>query len=464
MNNRTLTLIPLALALAAAPLVACNPGDPTEQNDRTQAPPEDEVVGQRVIRGEVDDDGPAIQGQARLDSATEAHVVSVKPDGSRESHGSATIEASGSFEIEAEGMTRTFLIEARDAEGRLVAAAIARVDDTEAEVVEAGRLTAETSVEAMVWAEIVAEIGFDAVTSAEVRSRVDAATAAAIHAWRSGTEAASAGFDVAADAVLAGALARDAAAAEHGMDTSAEARGRVRAHLLDASSGADFAIALDAALEAEGLDGEARSEIASRAEASLRAAFEAAVSGGDTAAEAAAEAASTASATVEARAHAAAWAALAASADASAEITVEIASALEALAEARERGMTDVAALRAELDAMAWAAAEASLPERIGLELAAELGVGAEADPSAVVEAMVAWIDETRADLAAEVRASAAASAADGRVDAEAMASASASGWTRAREAIERVTSRLDESSRAHAALSLVASGFLVVD
>lgn len=460
MNRNALTLVPLALALAAAPLIACNPDD----NDQIEAPPEDDVAGRHVVRGEMDDDGPAIEGDGRFDSATEVHVVSVAPDGARETHGSSSIEADGSFEIEAEGMTRTFLIEARDAEGRLVAAAIAHVDDAEDEIVEAGTVSAESSVEAMVWAEVVAEVGFDLVTSAEVRSRVDASTSTAIHAWRDGTDALSAGFDVTADAVLAGAHARESAAAEHDVDLSAEAQGRVRSQVMGSRTGADFAVALDAALEAEGLSAEQRSEIASRSEGSLRAAFDAAISGGDAGAEAAADAASEASATTEARAHAVAWTALAAKAETSTELTVDLAASLEALADARESGTTSVTELQAEIDAMAWTAAEASLPAQIGPELAAELGVAAGVDRSVVVEAMVLWLHEVRSDLSADLRAAAEASASNGSVDGEAMASASASAWTDARDAIEQVTARLDDDTGAHVALSLVASSFVAVD
>jgi hypothetical protein len=461
MTHRIITL-PLMLALAGAPLMACSP-DPGP-GDNVGVPPEDDVVGRRVVRGEIADDGPAIEGQGRFDSATEARVVSVAPDGSSQTHGTASIDANGRFEIEAEGMTRTFLVEARDAEGRLVAAAIAIAELADEEVVEAGRLTAETSVEARIWAEVIAEAGYDLVTSAEVRARIDAATADAVHVWRRGHGDLRAGFDGLASAIVAAATTREDAVVSSGASLDADARSRVRAHVLDASTEGELALALDAAFEAEGVGPEVRSEAAGRADAALRAAAEVAFDASESSGEEVLRGLAMASARVEARGHAAAWAALSAAADAETSVAVEVAAALDAFADARERGTDNALALRADLDALLWASVEATLPDSVAAEVLLELGLDANADASAAAAALVELLTEIRGEVAAEVRAAAAASASERGVDARAMASASGEAWSDAETRVERIAARLSSRADARAALHVLATALVVID
>lgn len=460
--NRTLYTLPLALMLSLG-TVACDPGSTqgAETQQLDSQPSENDVLGRRVVRGTISSEAEALNGDGDASSAEEVHVTSVEEDGSTTSHGSATIEADGRFELEVEGATRTFLVEARDAQGSLVAAAIAHADAASDEVVEVGEVTTTTSIEAMVWIEVVAQAGFGVVSSAEVRAHIDTATAEAAHAWARAHGEGRAAFEALASAVFSASSARLEGAAEAGLSLEGSSRSRFHSELLGTEGTADFGMALDAALSAEGASPELRSDLAARSEATFRAVVEAAFDRSESEGEALIDAASEASARIEARAQAEAWAAIAASAEIGAELALEIAETFDALAEMGEEGREIALEAQAELDAMAWAAVELVAGIEPSLELLVELELSSEADASAAADAMEAWLTEVRAGLEASLEAAAEAEASDGSVSAEAMASASAEAFAEATTEIERIAAIAEASGAGEASLRVAASALL---
>lgn len=459
MTKNVLIPISLITVITLAGSIGCSK-DPKDSG-LTQG--EDEIVEKARVSGTVAGDEAALEGEGELSAATEAQVVSVDEDGLREVHGSGSIEADGSFEIEAEGMTRTFLVELFDAQGSLVGATIGTASSTSDTVVEVGEVGSETTVEAMVWAEVVVDSGFETVSSAEVRARTDRSAAMAAQLWYDANAAGEAMFASIADALIVAHYSRVDAAAEAGVELDAELSSRVLGHVESAETSSELAMGLDAAFEAEGMAAVDRSAMAAHVEASLRAAIEATLDRSESEGAALIEAYQDSSAQVEARAQAEAWGVLAAGEEGGTALAVELHSQLEAAAEACESGGAGIVEVQAWSEALIVSTVDALVENDLDAGLLVELGLESEVDEATVAEALVTLVSGLRSELAAELQAAAEAQVdGSGQLDASATADLQAAVWADTAARIDELAQAAQASTESRAALHLATTAFVV--
>lgn len=252
-------LLPLTALIALAS--ACAPSDDafSPRNDGEDAPVVDDDA----------DPTSRVLGRTGSDAATDVRAVHVEDDGTTTLIGEASIEVDGSFVIDVDADEEDVVLDALDADGRIVASAIVAVTAEEGGEVDVGPLTEETSVEAEVLLALRIEgSSEDEVSTADVQLRIDADIAAA--AWDA---------DDASEVTRDLALALDVAA---GVTAEAEERGE-DAFAAVVSTEAAFRAALTSSMD----DAETRSAaiVASarlEAEATADALFE---SGADLSAE-----------------------------------------------------------------------------------------------------------------------------------------------------------------------------------
>ncbi|HMV68030.1 MAG TPA: hypothetical protein PKA64_14380, partial [Myxococcota bacterium] len=171
--NRT---IPMALAVALA-LSACSdaagPGEGGDADRRLRS----------VWDGDLANTDAALGASGTLAAATQVDAVEDAGSGSAQVIGSANVEADGSFTIDLRGAHDDVMFQARDASGAVIGAIYVGAVNAAATGRHTFEITAETTVEAMVWAEAQASHGSERVISAvDIRARVDASVAAAIQA------------------------------------------------------------------------------------------------------------------------------------------------------------------------------------------------------------------------------------------------------------------------------------------
>ncbi len=464
-----LNTFPLVMALA---LAACAPADTAGTDGPAPGPgasaAEDDTLARRSVFGDLGSDEAALAGTGTLDAATQVRVVSLDDDGTRTVHGEAAVSASGRFEVAADGMTRTFIVEAVDASGEVVGAAVVTADASGSDAIDAGTLTLETAVEAMVWAEIVHDDAVASVSSAEVRARVDAQVAAAADAWADDHDGALVAFDAVAEAALAATLARDDAASEVDTMSAAEIHAHLRTWVEGVEDAAGLAVAVDAALAARGMTEVERAATHARTEAAFRAALSATLlAEGDAAGVT--DAGARSSGQLEAWAHLEAFAALGdklADAGAEAEVLASIEALLVDAAEDGEAGEALWTSLDLSLDASVALLVEGLLDDDGGfLGLGAVLGLSVTSEAQAE-EAMSEWASELRAEAQARIDAAVIAAADDGDDVAEATAEATADVWAELQVGIDAVLEAASESenSEVDAALHLMVGAFLRAD
>lgn len=406
----------LILGLATLALTAC--GAPANEA------PEDSVLSSRRVTGEVDDDDVALAGSGTLATAVTAQVVTIEEDGTTTVNGSAAISADGTFAVDAEGMTRTFVVQLLDAEGELAGSAVVTAEATGHDDIDAGTIDSETTVEGQVWTDVVTSAGFDTVVSSEVRARIDAETAVAAQAWFDAHAEADDAFSALASATVSASLARKDQAASEGVTSGARAQADLRGALDGVEDEADLAAALDAAFEAQGVEADDRSVVTARAEATFRAALAASLDGSDSTGHDVLDAANLASGQIEVWGHADAWAQLASDATVNATLAAELQADLRAAAEDAESTDTLTVELDATVQASVQVLIDGLLESDSGIDLGALVGLDGETDTEVASEAIVDWSADLRAELQASLQATA-----EAHGDAQDAADATAEAW-----------------------------------
>ena len=383
-RQKTNSLLPvhgLRLAVLAAPLaivttlaVGCAPdgGDafsPRNDGPDTPVPASQEDASSRV-RGSVDSS-----------AASDVRAVSYDEEGRYLLLGEGSVAADGTFEIDVVPDTEDVVIDALDAEGRILASVIVERTPSEDEELDAGELNDETSVEAEVLLALRADAeASDSADSEDVTSRVTVDLAAS-------AMAASDRAEVVEDLALA-------------IDIAAEAEARAWA-------------------EAEGetrMDGEAQAEVSIQAEidaqveAAFRSTLEATMDDAETRTQAFVE-----SARVEAESTADAMITLSDEAEGEARTSLQLAA--EALIEDMEEAGSEE-----EVDAAFALFADAVVASTLGVDgtgssegsaergLLADLEAAIELDLEVLLDGLFDELEEAGSDFAAEVSAAVQAS------------------------------------------------------
>lgn len=419
--------------------------------------PEDQMMPARRVTGDVARDEASLAGGGSLSAAASAQVVSLDDDGTQTVVGAASVEADGSFAIDAEGMTRTFVVQVLDESGALMGATVVSADAATEGDIDAGTVGAETSIEAAVWTELVAQAGYGLVVSSEVRARIDATTSAAAQAWFDAHGESTAAFSAMADAMVGASIARQDQIRASGVSFGAHAQGELRGWLDGVGSASELSAAVDAALEADGVAAADRSTVAARTEATFRAALAGALLGGDLESEAIVDAGASSSAVIEAWGHANAWAALADSEGGDSQLLVGLQAELIALTEGAQDSGTTRAALHAAVEASVETLVDGLLQVDAGLDLGLLLGGdrGSDVDQE---QAVGEWTSALHAELEASVQA-----AASGSADGEAVSEATGAAWAEATASVDAALESVDAQDEValHAALMLAAGAFV---
>ncbi len=386
-----------------------------------------------TVQGSVTDDSGTqtarLAGQGTVETAERVRASAIHSDGETTFLAAGEIDAEGRYHFDVPAGEGPVLLEALDAEGEVVAAALLEATGEAGGEVTATPIDTESSGEAVVY---VAAEAPGQVRLGDLRARIDGAVAEAVHEVEETEGSASAEIEALATAVLAAQEAEAQAWAEMGVsfshDTVAEAEltaSQTLSAALDA--GVDPMEAHDAFFDAladiraeHGLTEPEQSEGESQASMAFRLSLEANVDS-----EEVLFTASRAAASLEARATAEAVAALMAGAEVSSEAweagmeaatalaaEVTAAASLEALVEAYADfeaeivGETEVSGsvldqaldLDVGAEATAEATIQAALAAAVGLDAALDAGMealveaGDEADPEAVATLVVeAW-------------------------------------------------------------------------
>ncbi|MCB9764262.1 MAG: hypothetical protein H6739_31105 [Alphaproteobacteria bacterium] len=212
------TSLPIALVLALT--TGCNPGTSGPDDDPNN-PANDSTVQGRV------DDGAGQQslsfgGAGTMEAAQTARLSRVKDDGSLEVISETSIDSSGSYSLEAPSSQDRMVLEALDASGEVVAAAILEATaEAEGGAVTATPMDSESTVEARVFVEMIAHgVQKSDVNVVDLRGRIDAAMASAVKASSEQGGDAEAQLTVLAEAMWAAQRSEEMAYADMGLDLS----------------------------------------------------------------------------------------------------------------------------------------------------------------------------------------------------------------------------------------------------
>lgn len=422
-----------------------------------------------VWEGDVAQSDAALFASGSLSSATTVQAVEDAGSSSAQVISTTSIDAQGEFTVHIQGAHDDVMLQAHDASGAVIGAVyIGAVNAS-----NAGRhtleLTAETTVEAMIWAQAQAAHGSERVISAvDVRARVDASVAAAIQAeddaGAAGHAAAAASIEAFAEAAVAAQATREEALQEiSAMFTwttwlMVEARAEAAASVQTTLS---LEQVIDARLDRAGVGEEDRAALAAQVELAFRAALEATADAGDTTVDEAER--SSLSLQVRAEAAAAASAQSAgdsadAMGDAMADALLELYVALSATQEASADAAAD---FRAEAEAEVRTTLESELQAAGGLTLDLLLDVGLAL--GATLDAVLDLMTEASADASGELHsqldlAAEAATDVHGHIDVDAYASAVISAWA---DATTEISSDLGSTAWTSAEADAMASWML---
>jgi hypothetical protein len=281
-------------ALIALSLAACDGG--SVDKDHT------EDISESAANPDPSDSDPAssartahIEGQAA--AGAESGSIEIRAALTGEVVGEGDIDSAGHYVASVEAEVESLVVTAYDESGERMGEVLVSASGGADSTVSAAPMTSETSVEAGVFVQIVADYhaaeledeaeapedeemseGEEMVSMAELRARIDASVAAAVE----GSSDAEGELEALATAIRVAAEARAQALAEFDWDAGdehAEADAHAMAEIeaaLAAGLSADeaddrFAAALDAAVAAEGYSEMARSEAEATASLGLRA-------------------------------------------------------------------------------------------------------------------------------------------------------------------------------------------------
>ena len=205
----------------------------------------------------------------------------------------ADIQASGRYSLEVPSGMEEVILQAVDAEGEVIAAAILESSGAAGETVTSTPMTTESSVEAMVYIEMIAQGASAAEANAiDLRARLDRDTAAAVKATMDAQGDFEADIRALAQATIAAQRAEIQAYQQAGVTTTQEAlfdaelaASQSLSAALDAESDTraaytSFFTELRAAAESAGADAEQQGRAETSASASFRLSLEAQLDAG----------------------------------------------------------------------------------------------------------------------------------------------------------------------------------------
>lgn len=230
-NHHTFRKLSLSFVGAAAAFVlwGCEPGGTSTLHGRAT---DDVGSQQQALSAE------NFGGAATASSVTSVRASSLNADGTLTVIAEAKLQSDGSYDLEVPSGDKRVIVEALDASGKVRASTIASFTGSSGETVRLSPLTTETSVEAQVLVQMVAQgVSVAEANAVDVRARINASTAAAVRA----SSDSEAKIKALAEAVAAAERAQIRAYQENGVQTSQSA-------LFEASVRA--AVTLDSSLDA----------------------------------------------------------------------------------------------------------------------------------------------------------------------------------------------------------------------
>ena len=148
------------------------------------------VTDESGVSGEADDTGSAAQGyggRGTVSASTRVQLVLVKDDGSLEVLAESTLAANASYSLRSTETSGVLLVQSLDAQGTVLARALVTKSVVAGQTVAAQPLTSQSSVEAAVFLELVAQGHRPGdIDRAMLRTRLDERVAIAVRSAGSG--------------------------------------------------------------------------------------------------------------------------------------------------------------------------------------------------------------------------------------------------------------------------------------